>query len=245
MFWLYWLLGILISVFATAIVIKRNRELGYTILVVVLAGFILISNIFTPRLININVGNYNLSVVTGSLLWPFVAQITDMINEIYGKRKTIFAFGLGYLINLLFVIFVLMANTTVPVWNNEMESFWETYFMPSGRVFLASTVSFVICQMLDAYVFSFLKEKYRKIEDGGSFKAIIYFSSIRSCASDFINMLCDGIVFTVIAFVFTVPVETLLTIALSSVIIKVFMALIDTPLFAVFRLMLRNEKRNI
>ena len=55
-FWLYWLIGLVISVYLSIWIIRKNRDLGYTFLVVLSTGYILIANILTPRLINLNIG---------------------------------------------------------------------------------------------------------------------------------------------------------------------------------------------
>lgn len=243
MFWIYWILGLLLSVIASSYIVKYHREVGYTFLVVLLAGFILISNILVPRLIGLNIGEWELSVVTGSLLWPFTAQLSDMINEIYGKHKTLIAFAFGYLINILFVVFVMMADNAHAVWSDEMETFWKSYFLPAGRVFMASTVSFIVCQIMDAYIFSYLKEKWRSKEETGDIRFILKISSYRNVLSDVINMCSDGIIFTIIAFLFTLPFDAIITIIISSIIIKVSIAIVDTPLFALFKYITKNEER--
>ena len=138
---IYWLVGLILTVCISIFTIKKNREIGYTLLTTLLAGYILISNILTPRLVSFDLGFIELMIVTGSIIWPFTAQLSDMINEIYGKKRTIISAILGYTINLLFVVFILMADATKPVWDISMEEFWESYFLPSGRV-LFTTIDF-------------------------------------------------------------------------------------------------------
>lgn len=245
MFILIWCLGLCCSVLISLYVIRKNRSIGYTFLCTLLAGYILISNILVPRLISINIGFTNLVVVTGSILWPFTAQISDMINEVYGKKRTLIAVGFGYSINLLFVLFVLMANETQYIWEVEKETFWKEYFLPSGRIFIASTVSFIFCQYVDINVFSFLKEKYRKVEDNSKVWGVIGYSSTRSAISDAVNMVCDAVLFSLIAFVFVLPSESLIQLILSSIVFKGVVAIIDTPLFALFRIKLKNIERKL
>lgn len=243
MFWLYWLIGLTISVYLSVWIIRANRNLGYTFLVVLSAGYILIANILTPRLINFDIGFTHLTIVTGSIIWPFTAQLSDMVNEIYGRKKTIYAFAFAYLVNLLFVIFILMANQTSAIWSMNEEDFWKSYFIPSGRILLASTISFIICELIDIYVYSFFKEKFRQKENKATLKKIAYLGSTRSIISDVLNMICDGILFSVIAFLFILPLEELIKLIYSSMLFKVLMSVIDTPLFVLFRIKIRNEKR--
>jgi uncharacterized integral membrane protein (TIGR00697 family) len=241
-FWLYWLLGLIVSVYLSIWIIRKDRDLGYTFLVVLSAGYILIANILVPRLINIDLGFGGLTIVTGSLIWPFTAQLSDMINEVYGKRKTIYAFGLAYFINLLFVLFVLMANETTPIWSSQEELFWKSYFIPSGRVLLASTSSFIICQLIDIYVYSFFKE-FRVKEDNTNLSGIAFLGSIRSITSDVLNMIFDGLIFSVLAFIFVLPIDTLLSLILSSILFKATLSVLDTPLYILFRIKIRKELR--
>ncbi len=240
---LYWIIGLLLTVYVSIWTIKKNREIGFTILTVLLSGYILISNILTPRLSLFNLGFTQLTVVTGSLIWPFTAQLSDMINEVYGKRKTFIAVALGYSLNLLFVLFVFMANSTQPIWDTSMEEFWQSYFLPSGRVFLASTVSFIVCQLIDINVFSFLKEKFRNREETSRNSALISFSSLRSVLSDVINMVCDAVLFTLLAFALVLPLDSLIDLVIGSIIFKGLLSIIDTPLFALFRVSIKNIQR--
>lgn len=240
---LYWLIGLTVSVYLSVWIIRRNRDLGYTFLVVLSAGYIVFANILTPRLIRLDLVFEQLTIVTGSLIWPFTAQLADMINEIYGKRKTIYAFLFAYLMNLLFVLFVIMSDQAIPAWTQEEETFWRTYFMPSGRILLASTISFIICTFVDVYIFSYLKEKFRVVEDISSIGQLSCLGALRSVSSDLLNMLCDGIMFSVIAFAFVLPLDTLYQLIVGSVLFKTIMSVIDTPLFILFRIKVRNMKR--
>ena len=240
---LYWIIGLTVSVYLSLWAIKRSREFGYTFLTVLSAGYIVFANILTPRLIQLDFGITQLTIVTGSLIWPFTAQLADMINEIYGKRKTFRAFLLAYFINLLFVLFVFMAEQATPIWTSEEEVFWKNYFMPSGRILLASTISFIVCILIDVNIFSYLKEKYRPKEEISSLGQLSIFGALRSMLSDILNMFCDGLVFSVIAFAFVLPLDSLCQLIVGSVLFKAFLSLIDTPLFILFRIHIRNIKR--
>ena len=239
----FWITGLLMSVYISLYVIKRNREVGYTILTVFLAGYILIANILTPRLTTISLGSVGFVIVTGSIIWPFTAQISDMINEVYGKKKTYYAAGLAYIVNLLFVIFVLMAGETKAVWNTDMETFWRDYFMPSGRVFLASSISYIICQLIDINIFSHYKEKFRMRESQSKLAGLIGLSSIRSVLSDMVNLACDAIIFPILAFAFVLPIDSIIDLIFGSILFKVLLSILDTPLFTLFRVKIKEVER--
>lgn len=61
--------------------------------------------------------------------------------------------------------------------------------------------------------------------------------------SDFLNMFCDGFVFSVIAFAFVLPFDNLCQLIIGSALFKAVLSLIDTPLFVLFRIHIRNIER--
>ena len=56
-------------------------------------------------------------------------------------------------------------------------------------------------------------------------------------------MICDGLIFAVIAFAFILPLESLYDLIISSILFKAFISIIDTPLFAIFRIKMRKIER--
>lgn len=242
--WLWWAAGLSFSLLISLYLIRRNRDLGLIFLFLVFSGYILSSNILAPRLINLDLGFEKVVIVTGSLLWPFTSQLSDMINEVYGRRKTLYAMAFAYILNLLFLSFVLMATHTTPIWSAGEEQFWLQYFAPTGRIFVASSVSFLVCQSIDIFTYSFLKEKFRRIEENSSAARIAFLGSIRSVLSDVVNMIFDGIVFTVIAFWNTLPPDMLVRVVIGSILAKSALAVFDTPWYILFRLNLKKIKRD-
>ena len=136
-----------------------------------------------------------------------------------------------------------MADQATPIWTDEEEIFWQAYFKPSGRILLASTISFIVCTFVDVYIFSYLKEKFRAVEENSGIGQLSCLGAFRSVLSDFLNMLCDGFMFSVIAFAFVLPLDALYQLIVGSVLFKVTMSVIDTPLFILFRIKIRNMKR--
>lgn len=87
------------------------------------------------------------------------------------------------------------------------------------------------------------EEKYRKCEERSKKWGLIGLSSLRSALSDVINMICDAVIFSIIAFAFVLPLDSLFALIMSSIIFKGLLSIIDTPLFALFRIKIRNIER--
>src|SRR4051794_40596231 len=94
-----------------AVLVRRYRDLGLTVLVAMFACFVLSANVLVPRLISVPLVIATAVIPSGSLLWPFTGQISDMINEVYGKMRAYFAVAVAYVTNLLFLVFVALVGS--------------------------------------------------------------------------------------------------------------------------------------
>ena len=88
MVWLYWTIWLTITTFVSAWLIKKDRMLGYAAVTCFLAITIFTANLLVGRVIYLNLGIGTYITVTGSLIFPFTAQAVDMINEVYGRKKS-------------------------------------------------------------------------------------------------------------------------------------------------------------
>ena len=246
-FWLIWLLSLTVSSMLGAVVVRRSRERGPLILSVLLAIYVVAANILVPRLVTVKLG-WSFVLVTGSIIWPFIAQLTDMLNEIYGKRTTLWAAALAYMANFMFVIFVGLAMQTTPIWEAPQEEWFRMFFGMAWRPALASLCSYTAANWADISLFAWMKKR-RFAEEEGSVRQytglgeIIRFTSMRSITSDALNMVIDNIVFYTIAFYGLMPNSVLLGLIGSSMLAKVILSQIDPPFFWLFRWMTREVKR--
>lgn len=239
-FWLFWLAGLAVSTFAGAYVVRRHRNHGLLILGAMLAIYVVGANILVPRLINFGIFGLQFVLVTGSIIWPYTAQMSDMINEIYGKRSAYFAAVVAYLANLMFVGFVLMAFRLVPL-DPSGEPWFRSFFGVAGRVLVASMCSYTAANYADITVFSKIKVWAAKREK--TVGNLLAYATLRSALSDGVNMVIDNIVFYSIAFYGTMPNSVLLGLIGSSMAAKVILSQIDIPFYWAFRLMTRNVVR--
>lgn len=241
--WLWWSVGLTISTLLSSWIIRKYRYLGFPILITFFSGYVLSANILVPRIVELNIGITTLVLTTGSIIWPYTAQLIDMINEIYGKRKAYLAVIMAYMVNLIFITFIYMGIQAQPLWSTENETFWLNYFTQSPRILFASSASFVICQFTDIMVFARLKRYFYRWEKTANIKNIVCFCMIRSVTSDIVNMVLDGVLFAIFAFLFVLPTDDLKRLIIGSIIAKGLLALVDTPWFIAFRVGVRDVER--
>jgi len=241
-FWIFWIAGLLVSTLAGAYLVRNYRNnYGLAILAMFLAIYVISANILVPRLINFNIFGLTFVVCTGAAVWPFTYQLTDMINEIYGKRSAYVAAAMGYLANLMFVGFILMSFQMVPIWEPGQEGFYATYFGLAGRILFASLCSYTSANAADIYVFSRIK-KWSAEREQTSGNLLLY-SGLRSALSDGVNLVVDNLVFYPIAFYGVIPNGVLVTLIISSMAVKGILSQIDIPFYFLFRLLTKNVER--
>ncbi len=99
------------------------------------------------------------------------------------------------------------------------EEAFNNIFKISARITIASVITYWISQNTDVWIFSIIKH----ITKG----KYLWF---RNNVSTIISQCIDSFIFIFLAFYNIMPIETLLFISLGTWAVKVFIAVLDTPL---------------
>lgn len=187
-------------------------------LVVLSSAFVtllIIANIIASKLINV----FNWVVPVAIIAYPFTFLITDTIAEIYGRRTATRIVWLGFSMSVVMVILIYVGKIIPPsvIWDGQ-----EAYDKILGsvpRIVLASMIAFLISQHHDVFAFHL----WKRITQGR-------YLWLRNNASTIVSQGIDTILFISIAFAGTIPNPVLLNMILGQFVIKVIIALLDTPL---------------
>ncbi len=218
--WVYWIISLTFVTWMSAWVVKRFRDYGFAVLTGFYVVYLAASQVLASRIVAFDLGFYKFFAPSAVFIYPFIAQVIDMINETYGRRHAQGAILIALLTQILLVVFIVMTNTLKPAPFFQYEAAWRDIFSLSVRITLASWISFYICQNLDAYVFSYLKKRFENIP------------LIRSLASDVIDLTVDSAIFVFLAFYGRMPV---LPIILGQIVSKNIIGILDTPWFLWYR----------
>lgn len=105
------------------------------------------------------------------------------------------------------------------LWLGLFLAFIPSLLLSEVRIAIASVSAFFISQNLDVHIFFYLKNK---------FPALWW---LRNNASTIASQFVDTMVFFHIAFLFILPWEQVIAMVFADFVIKVFLALCDTPFF--------------
>ena len=222
------MIGLFILTTLTALYIKKYDNPNLTIAFYV--ALISVVQIITTRITVFDFDIFELVSPIGTYFFAFTFQMTDQINEKYG-RKEVQKMILIALATQVFIFFMLWLSTQQPQHPSTQFSAesYNAIMFGSARIIIASWITFFISENLDAYIFEWFKKKY----DGKLW--------LRSVVSDMTGLLIDSIIFVPLAFYGVLPQEIMLTILTGQIFTKWIFGTLDTPYIYLNRWILRTE----
>ncbi|OGU67056.1 MAG: hypothetical protein A2W30_06280 [Ignavibacteria bacterium RBG_16_36_9] len=179
-------------------------------------------------------GNLSFNLTAGVILWPVVFIMTDIINEYFGRKGVRFmSFIAAALIAYAFLmVYFAIGLTPADFWIERntmsgvvnMDLAFNTIFGQGLWIIFGSLIAFLIGQVVDVYVFHFLRSFT------GSSKIWL-----RATGSTLISQFIDSFVVLLIAFYFGAgwDLSLVLAIGLVNYIYKFIVAVFLTPLLYV------------
>lgn len=253
-FVLWWIAALSVTTIVGSEIVKRRRDLGWGVFTSMMTAYLIINMLLVPRVIEIPgitpfLAGFGISaaVVSGTVFWPFIGQVMDMVNEIYGRNKAYMSAAVSFIGRFIVIMFILMAAAADPVisdsWPIEREEFWQSYFAVSGpRILFAGLISYALQQWLNIYVYARLKVATAAKETTRASR--VGYGWIRSQISDFVEALVDSPTFYVIAFAGVLPWNVIWTITFSAIVVKMSIGLIfQEPFYAWFRFRTHEVER--
>ena len=124
---------------------------------------------FDPFNLQLWGGEYSFNMTAGVLLWPVVFVMTDIINEYFGKHGVrLFSYIAAALIAYSFLmVYMAIQLTPADFWKIKettegplsMQNAYTQIFGQGLWIIIGSLVAFLFGQMIDVYVFHYLKMK--------------------------------------------------------------------------------------
>ena len=184
------------------------------VLATLFATCLLVANIIAVKLVA--VGGW--IVPAGVIAYPLTFLFTDVIAELYGRKITSRVVWVGFGVSILMVILVFGGGLLPPASFWEGQSAYESILGMVPRITLASMIAYLVSQHHDVFAFHFWRQKTKG-----------RFLWLRNNASTMVSQALDTGIFITIAFWGTVPAGTLTNMMLSQYVIKLVIAVFDTP----------------
>ena len=173
--------------------------------------------------------------IVGILPWPVVFLLTDLLNEFYGYRAVRkLSWITAILIAYCFLIVGLSMEipaVNVPGSNLSDDSAYNKVFGQAQMVIIGSICAFLVSQLLDASLFSWIKSKTGD-----------RFIWLRSTGSTLISQLIDSYIVLYIGFVIpgSLSFVDFMSIAPTNYVLKIMIAILLTPLIYLGHYLIRR-----
>ena len=193
---------------------NRSFSLPFLIMGVVFCVCLICSNLLEVKMISLG----GITATAGLIVFPISYIINDCIAEVWGYRKARLIIWLGFLMNLMAVIFIQIAIIlpSAPFWDGQKS--FETVFSSTPRILLASFIAFLVGSFLNAYVMS----KMKLASGGKNF-------SLRAITSTLVGESADSMIFFPVAFGGLMPAGELIKMMVIQAVLKTLYEIIILP----------------
>lgn len=202
---------------------KLSAQRIYLVLGALFITSLVVSNLIFQKFFSWDFfGLYNFQISVGILPYPVTFLITDIISEIYGKRKANQIVTTGIFASLFSLLIVSMANA-VPAtgWSPVGNGLFNKVFGATAIAVFASMVAYLLAQYIDIQLFHF----WKRLTKGKHLWLRNNFSTFLSQFVDTVSVLFLLCSFHKIAW------SQFGNLLLSGFLFKVIMAALDTPFF--------------
>ena len=213
---------------------KQKNNIWADRLYLVLAGIFVASlvtcNLIANKFVSIDFGFKTFIVSAGILPYPLTFLVTDILSEIYGKKRASMVVLSGFIASLFVLLFLWIGSQFNAINGSPIDN--DTYnlvFSNAWRVIFASMIAYLSAQFLDVRLFHF----WKKMTKGRHLW-------LRNNASTIGSQLIDTILVISVLFVGVWDTDQIISAIIDGWLFKMLVAFIDTPLFYLISYYLRK-----
>ncbi|OQY39651.1 MAG: hypothetical protein B6229_03260 [Spirochaetaceae bacterium 4572_7] len=189
------------------------RMFGKVGLIGVMAGSIVMMNILVTK----SVFLFGLGATGGNVLYAMIFLATDILSEHFGGKEARKAVMIGFFVSVMMTVASWVTLVMIPAPWDWAHTSLATLITPMFRIVLGSMVAYLASNTLDTFTYDWLKKKFPK------------YLWIRNNGSTWTSQLLDSLIFCSIALLGVMPFSAWAQIVISTYIVKIVVAAMDTP----------------
>ena len=206
------LLAIATLLISFSMLVFCNKKFGKGGVFAWIAFATILANIEVIKCIDI----FGLSTAAGNVLYGSIFLGTDILNELYGAETAKKGVKIGFFSLIASTILMQLTLLFVPNSFDFASGALETIFSLSPRIAGASLIAYYISNRLDVWLYNYIGERTAKLW-------------VKNNLATITSQFLDNVIFTGLAFVGVFDLKTIAEIFLTAYILKIIIALIDTP----------------
>lgn len=209
---------------------KKDADALYLLLAALFIAALVTCNLIANKFITVDLGFKTFIISAGVLPYPITFLITDILSEIYGRKKTNSVVIAG-LFASFFTLGILLLGNQFPaiVGSPVSDEQYAQVFSNSYRVVFSSMVAYLFAQLIDVRLYHF----WKNLTNGKHLW-------LRNNGSTILSQLVDTTLVIFVLFVGVKSTDEMGSMVLDGWMFKAGCALLDTPIFYAIVLFLRR-----
>lgn len=203
---------------------KREGVIAWVAIATVLA------NIITAK----NAVVFGLSTAIGTVMFASIFLATDILSECYSKEDAKKAVYIGLASNIVLICATQIALLYTPSAFDYADEPMQILFGLNLRISVASALMYFVSNLADVYLFNRIKDKMNG-------RALW----LRNNVSTIVCNCLENFGFIGLAFWGIYDARTILTIAISTSIVEMVVAILDTPFLYIARNITRRHRAGV
>ena len=191
---------------------------------------LLLANILASKIIVVG----GLVLPAAIILYPLTFLFTDVVAEVEGKKSASSLVMAGFYLSIFMVAVILAGRLLPPAGFWKHQEAYTAILGSTPRIVLASMVAYLISQNHDVWAFHW----WRKKTAGRHLW-------LRNNLSTMVSQMIDSVLFIGVAFWGTVPPATIGVMIISQYVVKVGIALLDTPICYLMVRLYESDRKHL
>jgi uncharacterized integral membrane protein (TIGR00697 family) len=189
-------------------------RMGKAYLIGWVAASIVLANIFVTKQLKL----FGLDATGGNIMYASIFLATDLLSEHYTKEDAKIAVKIGFLSSVLYLVSSQFVLRFLPSEYDTVQGGMQEIFAFAPRILIGSMVAYLVSQFHDIWAYNAIHSK--------TGQKLLW---LRNNGSTWVSQLLDSVIFSLIAFLGVFPFNVVLGIILSTYLLKVIVAALDTP----------------
>ena len=207
---LYGFINIIVTFSLVVLIEKLFKKEG---LYVWLSIATILANLTVCKMIDV----FSFTTSLGNVLFASTFLATDIMSEKYSKKDAKKGVYISIFSGITFIIITQLTLLFIPSADDVVNDAMKTLFSISIRTISASMIMFFISNMADIHIYNKLKEKYPNK------------MWLRNNLSTIACNCIENYFFNTLAFIGIFPMSVIISIATTTTIIEIVIAVCDTP----------------
>lgn len=198
---------------------KQEADFFYLFLTALFIAALVVTNLIANKFVTVDLYFKEFTISAGVLPYPITFLITDILSEIFGKKRTQRVVFAGFFASIFVLGILWVGNQFHAIPNSPVkDAEYAVVFQNSYRVVFSSMLAYLAAQFVDVRIYHF----WKKLTNGKHLW-------LRNNGSTIVSQLVDTTLVVGVLFYDKMTLSEMSILVLDGWLFKMIFALCDTP----------------